>query len=183
MHAITASDLRNAHGGESMAHLRYEIWGNKAKEEGFPNVARLFHAISFAETIHAKNHFEVLKDQFGDFVCNSAAIFGLGGTSQNLQGGIMGETFEINEMYPTYLETAKFQKETAAQRSFGYALAAEKTHQELFQKAKDTVDSTKKDISLKPVGVCTVCGWTHEGDLPDKCPICGASIDKFRIFQ
>jgi rubrerythrin len=36
-------------------------------------------------------------------------VFGLRSTSQNLQGGIDGETYEIDEMYPTYLETAKFQ--------------------------------------------------------------------------
>jgi rubrerythrin len=165
-----------------MAWRRYELWGDKADEEGFPNVSRLFRAIAHAETIHGKNHFEVLKDQFGDAPCTSMAVFGLGTTSQNLQGGIMGETFEIEEMYPTYLETAKYQKEPEAQKSFGYALAAEKTHRELFLRAKDTVDSTNKDILLKPVGVCPICGWTHEGDLPDKCPICGASKDTFKIF-
>ena len=88
MHATTASNLRNAHGGESMAHMRYQLWGKKAEEEGFPNVARLFLAISFAEMIHASNHFYVLGDLFRDALCCSAAIFGLGNTSQNLQGGI-----------------------------------------------------------------------------------------------
>jgi rubrerythrin len=85
-------------------------------------------------------------------------------------------------MYPVYLETAKFQKEPEAENSFNYALQSEKTHWEMFPKAKETVDSTKKDIALKPVGVCLVCGWTHEGELPDKCPICGATRDKFRTF-
>ncbi|MDD5700540.1 MAG: rubrerythrin family protein [Dehalococcoidales bacterium] len=183
MHAITASHLRNAHGGESMAHMRYEIWAQKAEEDGFPNIARLFRAISYAETIHAKNHFNVLKEQFGDTPCNSMAVFGLGSTSQNLQGGIMGENFEIEEMYPTYLETAKYQNEGGAQRSFHYALSAEKIHRAMFVKAKETVDSSEKDISLKPVGICNVCGWTQEGDLPDKCPICGASRSQFKIFS
>lgn len=28
--------------------------------------------------------------------------------------------------------------------------------------------------------VCSVCGYVHEGDsAPDKCPVCGASADKF----
>jgi rubrerythrin len=182
MHAITASNLRNAHGGESMAHMRYTIWGDQAARDGLPNVARLFHAIASAETIHATNHFNELKDQFGDYTCNSAAVFGLGSTSQNLQGGIMGETYEINEMYPAYLETAKYQKETGAQKSFGYALAAERTHAELFSKAKQAVDAENKDINLGPVQICQVCGWTHEGDIPDRCPICGATRDQFKTF-
>ena len=114
MHAITAANLRNAHGGESMAHMRYLTWGSLAKKEGFPNVARLFRAIASAETVHASNHFRELKDQFSESLCASMAVFGSGSTSQNLQGGINGETYEITEMYPTYLETAKFQKEKGA---------------------------------------------------------------------
>jgi rubrerythrin len=181
MHAVTAANLRNAHGGESMAHMRYLIWGNLAEKEGFPNVARLFKAIASAETIHASNHFRELKDQTGDALCASMAVFGLGTTSQNLQGGINGETYEITEMYPTYLETAKFQEEKGAQQSFYYALSAEKEHAAMFKKAKQFVDSGK-DAELGAVHVCSVCGWTHEGDIPEVCPICGAKADKFRTF-
>jgi rubrerythrin len=182
MHAITAANLRNAHGGESMAHMRYMIWGDTAEEEGFANVARLFKAISSAETIHATNHFRELGKAVGDSLCASMAVFGLDSTSQNLQGGIMGETYEVNEMYPTYLETARFQGEKDAERSFYYALSAEKTHAAMFEKAKEAIDSGKQDVPLGPVQICTVCGWTYEGDIPEKCPICGATRQKFQTF-
>jgi rubrerythrin len=165
MHAITAANLRNAHGGESMAHMRYLVWGDSAEKEGFQNVARLFRAIASAETVHASNHFRELKDQFGDSLCASMAIFGLGSTSQNLQGGINGETYEITEMYPTYLETAKFQGEKGAELSFHYAIEGEQTHRALFQKAKEAVDSGARDMDLGSVRVCTVCGWTYEVQL------------------
>ncbi len=181
MHPMTAANLRNAYGGESMAHMRYGVWGDKAEREGFPNTARLFRAIASAETVHAGNHFRELGNEAGDFLCASMAAFGLGTTSQNLQGGINGETFEINEMYPVYLESAKFQEEKGAQRSFQYALAGEKTHAALFQKAKEAVDAGR-DVELGPVHVCQVCGWTHEGELPDVCPVCGAKKDKFQTF-
>jgi len=91
--------------------MRYLIWGDLAEKQGFPNVARLFRSIASAETVHATNHFRELKGQFGDALCSSMAVFGVGTTSQNLQGGIEGETYEISEMYPTYLETAKYQSE------------------------------------------------------------------------
>jgi rubrerythrin len=182
MRKITAANLRNAHGGESMAHMRYGIWGDQAEEEGYRNIARLFKAIAQAETVHATNHFRELKNEPGDSLCASMAVFGLRNTSDNLQGGIDGETYEITEMYPTYLETAKFQAEKGAQLSFHYALSAEKTHAELFQKAKQDLDSNKKDIELGPVQICQVCGWTHEGDIPSKCPICGATREKFQTF-
>ncbi|HEY9246330.1 MAG TPA: hypothetical protein VIO11_05735 [Candidatus Methanoperedens sp.] len=31
--------------------------------------------------------------------------------------------------------------------------------------------------------VCEVCGYTLEGEAPDKCPLCGASRDKFTAFK
>lgn len=181
MHAITAANLRNAHGGESMAHMRYSVWSKRAEEEKLANTARLFKAIAFAETIHASNHFRELKDLAGDFLCTSMAVFGIGSTSQNLQGGINGETYEINEMYPTYLETAIYQREKGAQVSFDYALSSEKEHARLFTKAKEAVDSGK-DIQLGEVQVCTVCGWTYEGPVPDICPVCRAKKEAFQTF-
>ena len=54
MHAVTATNLRSAYGGEPMAHMRYRVWGDKADEDGFPNVARLFRAIAQAERV--KSH-------------------------------------------------------------------------------------------------------------------------------
>ncbi len=179
MHKMTSANLHNAYGGESMAYMRYQIWGNQAQQEGFANVARLYRAISVAETIHATNHFMTLKDQTGDSLCNSAAVFGFAKTSQNLQGSIDGETFEVNEMYPAYLATAKRQTEKGAERTFLYAMSAEKTHATLFQKAKTAIDGGK-DMELGAVHVCPVCGWTHEGQTPEVCPICGSK--KFHTF-
>jgi len=164
-----------------MAYMRYVIWGAAAEGEGFANVARLFRAIAHAELIHATNHFGALRNEAGAFLVPSMAGFGLGTTSQNLEGAIEGETFEINEMYPTYLETAKQQKERSAQLSFHYALSAEKIHAEMYTAAKQSVEAGA-DPDMGPVQVCEVCGYTVEGEIPEKCPICAAKRDKFRTF-
>jgi rubrerythrin len=181
MHPMTASNLRNAHGGESMAHMRYKVWGARAVEEGYPNVARLFEAVAFAEEVHGSNHFKELRNEKGDHAVNAGAGFGLGETSENLQGAIDGELYEVQEMYPVYLEGAKLQQESGAQRSFHYALEAEKIHAAMFQEAKQAVDSGK-DVELGAIQVCDNCGYTHEGDAPDRCPVCGVAKDRFRTF-
>jgi rubrerythrin len=178
---MTAANLRSAYGGESMAHMRYKAWGAKAEKDGFPNVARLFRAISYAEQVHATNHFIELKNESGDFLVASGAGFGLGTTSENLQGAINGENFEVDEMYPVYIEGAKLQTEKGARLSFHYAISAEKIHAAMFQEAKQAVDAGK-DAELGPVQICEVCGYTHEGNAPDKCPICGAAKNKFKTF-
>ncbi len=181
MHDMTAANLRSAFGGESMAHMRYKIWAAKAEKDGFPNVARLFRAISSAEQVHATNHFTELRNEAGAFLVPSMAGFGLGATSENLQGAIEGEMFEITEMYPVYKETAKFQAEQGAEVSFHYALSAEKIHAAMYKKAKEAVDAGK-DVELGPVQICSVCGYTVEGKIPDKCPICGSPGEEFQSF-
>ena len=91
MHAMTAGNLRTAFGGESMAHMRYLIWGGKAKADGFPNVARLFRAIAYAEEVHAGNHFKAMEDEAGAFLV------------ANWVGGICldGHVHRHNRSHPT----------------------------------------------------------------------------------
>jgi len=177
---MTETNLRSAYAGESQAHMRYAIYAERAKKEGYPNVARLFTAISFAERVHATNHYKNIVSK-GPAVTVSAAVFGSRSTSEDLQAGIDGETFEINEMYPAYKTVAVAQGERSAEISFTWALEAEKIHVSLYQKAKQAVDRGK-DVDLGPVQICQVCGYTVEGEAPERCPICKAKTDKFKSF-
>ncbi|WP_025322072.1 rubrerythrin family protein [Deferrisoma camini] len=182
MNAMTEANLKSAFGGESMAHMRYLHWAELAEKEGFPGVARLFRAVARAEWIHAGNHLRVLKDRVGDAAVTAGGGFGYQSTSQALQGGIDGETFEIEQMYPVYKQVAEFQGETAAVRSFHYALETEKVHRALYEEAKAAVDQGK-DISFGTLHVCPVCGYTVKGDAPEHCPVCGAGADRFEAHQ
>ena len=164
---MTEDNLKTAFAGESQAHMRYLIFSKRAEAEGFPNVARLFKAISYAEQVHATNHYD--------------ALTLIRGSSDNLQVCIDGENYEINEMYPAFHAVAKLQEEKGAMQTFNYALQAEKIHSSMYQKTKQTVD-TRKDIQLGPMHICEVCGHTVEGEAPDRCPVCGSSKDKFRKF-
>jgi rubrerythrin len=177
---MTETNLRSAYGGESQAHMRYAIYADRAKKEGYPNASRLFTAVAFSERVHATNHYRNIKTK-GAATTVSAALFGTRSTLEDLQAGIDGETFEINEMYPAYKAVAAFQQEKSAEISFTWALEAEKIHVTLYKKAKETVDQGK-DLSLGPVHVCTICGYTVEGEAPEICPICKAKKDAFRTF-
>jgi len=179
---MTATNLRSAFGGESMAHMRYKVWADRAETDGFANVARLFHAISRAEQAHATGHFRAMGKVPGAFAVTAGGGFGLGKTSDNLQGAIDGETFEIQQMYPAYLAVAKAQGEKAAIKSMTYAMSAEKIHAAMYARAKKAVDSAK-DMKLGPVQICSVCGHTIEGERPDRCPICRSSGKKYVTFE
>ncbi len=181
MKLSTQQNMINAFGGESQANMRYLHFATQAEKENFPNVARLFRAIARAEYIHAGDHYRCLKHLDGGFVANSMAAFGPGDTSKNLKLAIAGEEFEITEMYPAYIEVAKFQGEKDAQRSFEWSYGTEIEHKKLFEKAKQAVDGGS-DVELGPVQVCEVCGYTVEGDAPDICPLCKSPKEKFTAF-
>lgn len=159
--------------------MRYRIYSEVAEDEGYPNVAKLFKAISFAEKVHASNHLERMPWREGSF--SGSNPYGLGGTSENLQAGIDGETFEIEEMYPVYKKVAEFQNEAKAKKSFEWALEAEKIHAEMFKDAKEAVDAGK-DLEIGKIQICSICGYTTEGEAPDACPICGADKKEFKEF-
>ncbi len=182
MRMMTEQNLINAFGGESQAHMRYLHFANQAEKERFSNVSRLFRAIAHAEYLHAGDHYRELRHLDGGFVANSMAAFGPGDSKKNLKLAVAGETFEIEEMYPAYIEVAKFQGEKGAQRSFEWSYASEKLHKQLFEKALESV-SSGKDVELGPIQVCEVCGYTLEGEAPDRCPVCNALKDKFTAFK
>ncbi len=180
---MTRDALMSAFGGESMAHMRYLIFAEIAEREGFKNVARLFRAIAFAEQVHARNHYERLRDLNVDAKVVAGGPFGPGSTSKNLEMAIRGEEFEVNEMYPAYIALAESQGEKEAARSFRWALEAEKIHAELYRKAKQAVDQGRDFEIDGYVWICPVCGHTYVGrEPPERCPICGAPKDKYVKF-
>jgi rubrerythrin len=182
MKQMTQQHLINAFGGEAQAHMRYLHFADQAERENFHNVARLFRAIAHAEYIHAGDHYQQLGHLDGGFVANSMAAFGPGDSKKNLKLAIAGEKFEIDEMYPVYMEVARFQEEPGAQKSFAWAYGTEKMHKQLYESALKAVNAGE-DAALGPIQVCEVCGYTLEGDAPDRCPLCNASKDKFTAFN
>ncbi len=165
--AMTDACLKAAFAGESQAAEKYMVFAEQAEEEGFPNIARLFHVISFAETRHARNHLRVMG--------------GVGTTAENLQAAFEGEAFEIEEMYPAYAEIARLQSMNQAGRTIRYAQRAEVDHKQMYAEAREqAVDGS--DIGDKPVSVCVVCGHTVIGDVPDKCLVCSAPKELYQTF-
>lgn len=181
MNAMTQDNLRSAFGGESQAHMRYRIWGEKANKDGFPTVGRLFMATSDAEQVHATLHFKALGDVSGDFSVVSGGGFGFGSTADNLQGGINGELFEVTQMYPAYIAVAEMQEEKTAVFAMRYAIEAEKVHAELFTKAKEAVDAGN-DLAVETILLCPVCGFISLTGEEDNCPLCKAKKEKFIAY-
>jgi len=181
MQEMTAANLRSAFAGESQAHMRYLIYGDRAERDGFPNVARLFRAIAYAEQVHATNHFQQLRDAWGAPLTVAGAGFGLGPTAENLAVAIEGEEFEVAEMYPAYKAVAESQQEKGALRSFDWAWQAERIHAAMYTEAKAAVGEGR-DQEVGAVFICSVCGHTVEEEAPERCPVCNARREMYRQF-
>lgn len=158
----TIENLQEAFAGESQANRRYLAFAKKAADEGYPVVARLFRAVAAAETVHAHNHLRIMG--------------GVGDTKENLAAAISGENYEITTMYPDFIKSAEAEEEKRALTSFKWAWDVEKEHEELFKAALKDLGAEAKDIEIY---VCPVCGHTHIGTPPEKCPVCGAPQKRF----
>jgi rubrerythrin len=164
--AKTVENLKAAFAGESQANRKYLAFAKKADEEGHAQVARLFRAVAEAETIHAHSHFQVME--------------GVQTTAENLKAAIGGENYEVNTMYPAFLSEAQEEGEKKASRSFALALEVEKVHEKLYTEA---LENLGKETGSYDYYVCAVCGSTHAGSAPDKCPVCGAGKDRFLLIH
>ena len=167
MHRMTQRNLEEAYAGESMAHMKYTIWADRAEKDGKPAIARLFRAIAAAEKVHAVNHLRVLGN--------------IDETATNLEHAVDGENHEVDEMYPAFEAVAEHQGEKNALRSLHFALEVEKIHAKMYARAKEAADAGG-DAEIGELRVCPVCGYTVEGTPPDTCPICGAKKDLFKEF-
>jgi rubrerythrin len=158
----TTDNLKAAFAGESQANRKYLAFAKKADEEGFPQAAKLFRAAAAAETVHAHNHFK--------------ALGGILSTAENLQEAINGENYEVVSMYPPMITDAEAENDSKATRSFQWAYEVEKIHEALYRKALELLG---KETATADYYVCPFCGYTHEGPLDGKCPVCGAPFEKF----
>jgi len=167
MKELTKQNLSAALAGESQANIKYQAFAAQAQKEHKPNIARLFTAIAHAEQVHATNHLRELGY--------------IGKAGANLGAAVEGENFEVDVMYATYMAVAEAQGETGAYRTMHYAMEAEKIHAGLYADAKKSADAGQ-DIDIDKVYVCPVCGFTHIGEPPERCPVCNTKRERFSAF-
>ncbi len=186
-HEQTLKNLLAAFNGESNASARYAAFAIKADAEGYLKVGSLFRAASRAEQIHANNHAEVIQKLGGKAVATIEAAV-VKSTVENLQAAIAGELYEVDVMYPDFIQEAEAQKNAAARRTFHYAIEAEKEHAQLFTKALEhiqhCVDQSCQKLSNKATYyVCPVCGFTADKVEFDRCPVCGHKKEEFELVS
>jgi rubrerythrin len=171
--AKTIANLKTAYNGESTASAKYAAFAEKARSEGYDTIAVMFMATSQAEAIHAGNHKRVLEKmgvKTGDPELGKYEVLS---TAENLADGIKGESHEIDEMYPGFIETAGVEELADATETFTYAIETEKKHKAFYTTALEVIKGGNENSLPFVWYVCPVCGNTYdEATLTDECDFC-----------
>jgi rubrerythrin len=156
----TEENIKAAFAGESQARNKYTYFAEKAREEGYHYIARIFEETALNEMNHAKDHFKLLG--------------GVRTTEENLKAAMSGENYETVDMYPQFAEDAEAEGKTEAAILFKMIGKIESHHRERYKKLLEMVQNGTVFKREKPIKwKCSVCGYTVEGtEPPPKCPAC-----------
>lgn len=165
----TLENLLIAFAGESQARNKYTFFADKARKEGYMQIAKIFEDTASNEKAHAELWFK------------HAA--GIGTTEENLIVAAEGENYEWTEMYAEMAKTARDEGFTEIAAQMEGVAAVEKEHEERYRKLAANVKEGKvfsKDEEV--LWQCRNCGHQLTGkDAPEICPVCHHAKAYFQI--
>ena len=163
MSGKTEKNLAYAFAAESKASVRNATFAKKAEMDGYSQIARLFRAVSDAESVHARRYLMLMRGKIGS-------------TEENLEAAFQNEIKANVEEYPKLIKDASDEGEEAALEAFSQSRDVEDRHAELYKKAMNDMLSDRETTYY----VCQVCGYVSEDEAPEKCPVCSAVKAKFK---
>jgi rubrerythrin len=183
----TEKNLLAAFAGESQARNRYTFSAEKAREEGYEQIAALFLETAENEREHAKQYFGLLEGGEAEISAGYPAGFKggvVGDTLENLKSAAAGENFEHTTLYPGFADVAEEEGFTDAANVFRRVAEVEVWHEVRYNKLISNVENRqvfKKDSPVK--WKCINCGRIHEGtEPPKKCPTCQKPQAFFQVY-
>ena len=133
----TDRNLWQAIVAEAVANLTYTAYANKAREEGYPEVAAVFEEVARAETVHGLEYLSISG--------------GVNGTAVNLANVIAGETREYTRTYPRMINDAMRDGRSDAVDILTAAMEEEKEHQIAFSDALAQLQiKSANDVPVEP---------------------------------
>lgn len=165
----TEKNLLEAFAGESQARNKYTFFASKAKKEGYVQISNIFAETAANEKEHAEIWYKILT--------------GIGTTIENLKEAAEGESYEWNEMYPSFAKTAREEGFDEIAELFEGVAAIEKEHEERYRKLlKNIEDKIVFSRDGDCIWQCSNCGHIVVGkEAPEVCPVCNHAQAYFQI--
>jgi len=161
----TKSALHMAYTGEAKAALRLKVYAEKADNEGYAQMAKLFRVIAFSEELHGSRALKLLRE--------------VKSTEENLAASFEAETHVADVAYDEFIKQAEVEGNKAAVLHFSQSRDVEEIHAKLYKEAMNHFMEERETVYY----VCKVCGYVADGVLPDDCPVCSAKKDQFVEFD
>lgn len=180
----TEQNLLKAFAGESQARNRYTLYAQKAREEGYEQIAELFLETAFNEKAHAEKFFGFLEG--GPLEITATYPAGrVGTTAENLKAAAEGEKEEYVDIYPEFAEIANEEGFPQIAAAFNLVAKAEVEHEERYLKLLKNIE--EKSVFKKEEKTrwkCRYCGYVHEAnEAPEKCPLCQYEKAYFEVKE
>ena len=158
----TEKNLMNALSGEARTNVKYKWYAERARKDGFEQIAAIFEETAHNEQEHAEIWF---KELLGKDIPS---------TKDNLIESANAEDYEWANMYKSFAKTAKEEGFDELAKQFERVGEIEAHHEKRFLKLLLNIKNNKvfkKDE--EKIWICRNCGHENTGLIADKfCPVC-----------
>jgi len=179
----TAKNLLISYAFESQATTRYIFFSNKANEDGYIQISKIFKEIADQELEHALRFFKFFNG--GELEVTSSFLTGVIKTTyDNLIASADLENHVHTSLYPGFAEIGREEGFDRAAEFWDAISIAEAQHEKTFLALADNLKTGRIfSRNQKRVWRCSNCGYIHEGkNAPEKCPACVRPIGFFELF-
>ncbi len=179
----TAKNLHISFAAETQARTRYDFFADKAMDEGFIQIAKIFNETANQEYEHALRFFKF----FNGGELEMKWVFPTGvikDTRYNLLSAAALEKYVSEDMYAKFAIIAEEEGFERAVDTFNNIIVSEEHHRKLYLELADNIAKDKvfqKDDER--VWRCLSCGYLHTGKgAPEKCPACVKPTGYFELL-
>jgi rubrerythrin len=170
----TEKNLLLAYHGESNNRNLYTYFADRAREDGYEQIAAVFLETADHEREHARQELYLLGNSDIVLPTMTFPLKGIGDTPANLETAASGEHYEQTVMYPEFAETAAQEGFSEISSLLLDIAAVEAMHEERFDALLKNVKEGKvfrRDTAV--TWKCRVCGFVKtDKACPRECPIC-----------
>ena len=179
----TAKNLHISFGAETQARTRYDFFAEKAIDDGFIQIAKIFTETADQEYEHALRFFKFFNG--GDLEMKWVFPTGvIKDTRSNLLSAAALEKYVSEDMYAKFAIIAEEEGFARAADTFNNIIVSEEHHKKLYLELADNIAKDKVfRKEEEKVWRCLSCGYIHKGkDAPEKCPACVKPTGYFELL-
>ncbi|MBU1193493.1 MAG: rubrerythrin family protein [Proteobacteria bacterium] len=179
----TAVNLHTSFAAEAQARTRYDFFADKARDEGYIQIAKIFTETAGQEFEHALRFFKFFNG--GELEIKWPFPTGvIKDTHANLLSAAALEKYVSQDMYARFAVIAQEEGFERAADTFNTIIVAETHHEKMYLELAKNIETDQViHKSEEQVWRCLNCGYLHTGkSAPEKCPACVKPAGHFELL-